>query len=105
MYSISSDSNNLKKVSFKKNVYDFSVDYHAIDKSNILNILKYLAIRKFGTTLYLWHVFPNSINFLTFFKALSPYHFLMTSAMDWLLGKQKRIINKNTSPNTLISIS
>ena len=52
--------------------------------------------RKFGMTLYLWHVFKNSIsswhflasrsnlsNFLTFCKALSPYLFLMTSAMDW----------------------
>ena len=45
MYSISFDSNNLKKVSFKKNMYDFSVDYHAFDKSNILNIRKYLAIK------------------------------------------------------------
>ena len=29
-----------KEVSFKGNVYDFSVDYEAIDKSNILNIHK-----------------------------------------------------------------
>ena len=27
------------------NVYDFSVDYVAIDKSNILNIHKYLMIK------------------------------------------------------------
>ena len=31
-----------KEVSLKTNVYDFSVDYNAIDKSNILNIHKYL---------------------------------------------------------------
>ena len=29
----------------KGNVYDFSVDYSAIDKSNILNIHKYLMIK------------------------------------------------------------
>ena len=35
------------EVSFKGNVYDFSVDYDAIHKSNILNILKYLMIKKY----------------------------------------------------------
>ena len=34
------DSADTKEVSFKGNVYDFSVDYEAIDKSNILNIHK-----------------------------------------------------------------
>ena len=31
-----------KEISFKVNVYDFSVDYDAIDESSILNIHKYL---------------------------------------------------------------
>ena len=35
----------LDEVSFKGNVYDFSVDYSAIDKSSILNIPKYLLIK------------------------------------------------------------
>ena len=30
---------------FKLNVYDFPVDYSAIDTSNILNIYKYLMIK------------------------------------------------------------
>ena len=34
-----------EEVSFKGNVYDFSVDYDAINKSNILNIHKYLMIK------------------------------------------------------------
>ena len=34
-----------EKVSSKGNVYDFSVDYDAIDKSNISNIHKYLMIK------------------------------------------------------------
>ena len=34
-----------KEISFKGTVYDFSVDYSAIDKSNILNIYKYLMIK------------------------------------------------------------
>ena len=34
-----------EEASFKGNVYDFSVDYGAIDKSNILNIHKYLMIK------------------------------------------------------------
>ena len=33
-----------REVSLKDNVYDFSVDYKSIDKSNILNICKYLII-------------------------------------------------------------
>ena len=40
-----SDSNDLDKVSFKENVYDFSVDCNTIDKSNNLNIHKYLMIK------------------------------------------------------------
>ena len=39
------DSNDLDEVSFKENVYDFSVDYNTIDKSNNLNIHKYLMIK------------------------------------------------------------
>ena len=31
-----------REVSLNRNVYDFSVDYNSIDKSNILNIHKYL---------------------------------------------------------------
>ena len=31
-----------EEVSLKRNLHDFSVDYDAIDKSNILNIHKYL---------------------------------------------------------------
>ena len=34
-----------REVSFKGNVYDFSVDYIAIDKFDILNIRKYLMAR------------------------------------------------------------
>ena len=34
-----------EEVSFKGNVYDFSVDSGAIDKSNFLNIHKYLMIK------------------------------------------------------------
>ena len=34
-----------KEVSFKENAYEFSVDYDAIDKSNILNIHQYLMIK------------------------------------------------------------
>ena len=39
------DHADTKEISFKGNVYDFSVDYEAIDKSNILNIHKYLMIK------------------------------------------------------------
>ena len=35
------DCVDLKEVSFKENVYGFSVDYDALDKSNILKIHKY----------------------------------------------------------------
>ena len=31
-----------REVSLNGNVYDFSVDYNSIDKSDILNIYKYL---------------------------------------------------------------
>ena len=39
------DNVNSKEVSLKGNVYDFSVDYDCIDKSNILNTHKYLMIK------------------------------------------------------------
>ena len=39
------NSNDLNEVSFKGNMYDFSVDYNSIDKSDILNIHKYLMIK------------------------------------------------------------
>ena len=39
------DSYDLDEVSFKGNVHAFSVDYNAIDKSNILHIHKYLMIK------------------------------------------------------------
>ena len=34
-----------RDISFLKNVHDFSVDYNAINKSNILNIYKYLKFK------------------------------------------------------------
>ena len=34
-----------RELSLKGNVYDFSVDYNAIDKSGILNIHKYLMVK------------------------------------------------------------
>ena len=34
-----------RQVSLKGNIYDFPVDYNAIDKSNILNIHKYLMVK------------------------------------------------------------
>ena len=40
-----SDYVDSQELSLKGNVYDFSVDYDAIDKSNILNIHKYLMIK------------------------------------------------------------
>ena len=39
------DINESKEVSFKGYVYDFSVDYSAFDKSDILNIHKYLMVK------------------------------------------------------------
>ena len=33
-----------EKVSFKGNIYGFSIDYDAIDKSEVLNIHKYLMV-------------------------------------------------------------
>ena len=33
------------EVSLQQNVYDFSVDYNAFDKSDILNICKYLMFK------------------------------------------------------------
>ena len=43
--SISNKFDEVEEVYFKGNVYDFSVDYDAIDKSNVLNIHKYLMIK------------------------------------------------------------
>ena len=34
-----------REVSLNRNVYDFSVDYNSIDKSDILNIHKYLMTK------------------------------------------------------------
>ena len=34
-----------REISLNRNVYDFSVDYNSIDKSNILNIHKYLMTK------------------------------------------------------------
>ena len=36
-------------VSLKGNVYDFSVDYNVINKSDILNIHKYLVSWNYGS--------------------------------------------------------
>ena len=38
-------STDSREVSLNGNVNDFSVDYNSIDKSNILNIHKYLMIK------------------------------------------------------------
>ena len=38
-------SNKSKEVSLNGNVYDFSVDYNSIDKSDIINIHMYLMIK------------------------------------------------------------
>ena len=37
-----------REVSLNRNVYDFSVDYNSIDKSDILNINKYLTLFRTG---------------------------------------------------------
>ena len=34
------------EVALKRNVYDFSTDCNAIDKSGLLNILKYVIVKK-----------------------------------------------------------
>ena len=39
------NSQGLNEVPFKGNVYDFSVDHDAIDKSNIFNIHQYLMMK------------------------------------------------------------
>ena len=39
------DSSDLKEVYFRGNVFDISVDYNFINKSEILNIHKYLMIK------------------------------------------------------------
>ena len=36
-----------REVSLNRNIYDFSVDYSCIEKSNILNIHKYLLYQKY----------------------------------------------------------
>ena len=36
-----------REISLKRKMYDFAVDYNAIDKSNILNIRKYLMSKDF----------------------------------------------------------
>ena len=38
------DAVEYREVSFKKNLYDFSVDYNAIEKCDILNIHMYLMV-------------------------------------------------------------
>ena len=38
------DAVDIREVHLKRNVYDFSVDYYAFDKSDILNIHKYLIV-------------------------------------------------------------
>ena len=44
LWSISNEFSNTesREASLNGNVYDFSVDFNSIDKSNILNIYKYL---------------------------------------------------------------
>ena len=39
-------------VSLKENVYDFSVNYNALDKSDILNIHKYLMVKNDNVQAY-----------------------------------------------------
>ena len=39
------DAFDFREVSLKGNVYDFSVDYNSIDKSDILNIHKYSMVK------------------------------------------------------------
>ena len=34
-----------REVFLKGNLYDFSIDYNAIDKSDILNVHKYLMVK------------------------------------------------------------
>ena len=48
-FQLESISENFRKVeseevSFKGNIFDFSIDYDAIDKSEVLNIHKYLMV-------------------------------------------------------------
>ena len=40
-----SKASSAREVSLNGNVYDFSVDYNSIDKSDILNIHKYLMTK------------------------------------------------------------
>ena len=49
--SISNEFDN-NDLALKRNVYDFSIDYRAIDISNILNILKCLMINNIGNYLF-----------------------------------------------------
>ena len=39
------DAVEFREVPFKENVYDFSIDYSAVDKFDILNIYKYLILK------------------------------------------------------------
>ena len=39
-------------VSLKENMYDFSVNYNALDKSDILNIHKYLMVKNDNVQAY-----------------------------------------------------
>ena len=39
------DATKSREISLKGNVFDFSVNYNAIDKSDILNIHKYLMVK------------------------------------------------------------
>ena len=41
-----------EEVSLKGNVYDFSIEYNAIDKSNILSMQKYLMVK--NNVNYVW---------------------------------------------------
>ena len=50
-----------KEVFLKENVYDFSVDYHAIDKSDLLNIHKYLMVKNI-----IKQIFFGLLSFSTF---------------------------------------
>ena len=46
----------LEKYVLKKNVYDFSVNYNCVDKSDILNIHKYLMTKH---NIKLWSALLN----------------------------------------------
>ena len=56
------DAAESKELSLNGNACDFSVDYNSIDKSDILNIHKYLMIKNDIKQCYLYH------NKMPFFK-------------------------------------